>query len=129
MPLDPKKAKNLAKLTPEELQVMANNGTERPFSGSLLYNDKQGTYNCRACNQNLFSSNNKIDTGTGWPSFNNEIPGTIVKSEDNSYGMHRIALNCSNCGAHLGHLFDYGSKTKPKLEYCINSTSLEFKEV
>ena len=129
MTLDPKKAKNLAKLTPEELDALANNKTERPFSGRLLYNDKQGTYRCRACDQKLFLSINKINTGTGWPSFNKEIPGSILKSEDNSYGMHRIALNCSNCGAHLGHLFNYGSSIKPKLEYCINSISLDFKEV
>ena len=69
MTLDPKKAKNLAKLTPEELDALANNKTERPFSGRLLYNDKQGTYRCRACDQKLFLSINKINTGTGWPSF------------------------------------------------------------
>ena len=115
-------------LSNEEYLVLREKGTERPFSGK--YNDhfEQGTYTCKGCNKELFSSSMKFNSSCGWPSFDNEIDSAkIDQIKDNSYGMQRIEIVCSNCQCHLGHLFNDGP-TKTTLRYCVNSISINFKE-
>lgn len=116
------------KLSPEEYQVVRLKGTERPFSGKLYYNHEQGVYECVACGQPLFLSDNKYDSGCGWPSFDDPVNMKSVEfHEDNSHFMHRIEVTCSNCGAHLGHVFDDGPRDTTGKRYCINSVSLKFR--
>lgn len=116
-------------LTEQQYHVLFEKGTERAFSGK--YNDfkEKGVFKCAACNQNLFLSNHKFDSGSGWPSFydvyNNKSINIIT---DKSHGMIRSEVVCSNCGGHLGHVFDDGPKEKTGLRYCINSASLTFEK-
>lgn len=115
-------------LTPEQFEVLRNKGTERPYTGKLLHNDKTGDYTCAACDNVLFKSDAKFDSHCGWPSFDKAIEGgKVITKEDNSHGMQRTEVLCARCGGHLGHLFDDGP-TKTGLRYCINSLSLGFKE-
>jgi len=115
------------KLTPEQYQVCRLKGTERAFSGALHNNHEQGMYQCVACGQALFSSEAKFESGTGWPSFDDAVNREHVDlHQDNSYGMRRTEVNCKNCGAHLGHLFDDGPRDTTGLRYCINSVALKF---
>jgi peptide-methionine (R)-S-oxide reductase len=114
------------KLTPDQYQVARLKATEPAFTGALLHNKEKGTYTCVCCEAELFSSDTKFDSGSGWPSFWNEVEGAkITQEEDFSYGMHRIEVKCSACGAHLGHLFPDGPQPTG-LRYCINSLSLDF---
>ncbi len=113
-------------LTPEKYHILREKGTEKPFTGKLLKNKDSGIYICAACSNPLFSSETKFDSGSGWPSFWDIISkGNIELKKDYSFGMKRIEILCSNCGGHLGHVFDDGPKPTGK-RYCINSASLDF---
>ena len=113
-------------LSNEEYAVTQNKGTEPPFSGKYLNNKKSGIYSCICCNTELFSSEHKYDSHSGWPSFFDIIYSENLKLiEDKSHGMSRIEVTCNKCGAHLGHVFDDGPKPTNK-RYCINSVSLRF---
>ena len=111
------------KLTPEEYRVLREKGTEAPFSGALLHEERTGTYNCKVCGNPLFSSDAKFDSGTGWPSFDQAIPGSVREIEDASHGMRRTEIVCSKCDSHLGHVFDDGP-TQTGKRYCLNSVCL-----
>lgn len=103
-------------------------GTEAPFSGSLLHNEKTGMYTCSNCNADLFDSTAKFDSGTGWPSFDRPVAeGRVQLVEDSSGGMVRTEVTCASCGAHLGHVFQDGP-TSTGARFCINSHSLGFTE-
>lgn len=112
------------KLSPEQYAVLRQKGTEAAFSGKLLKEDRDGMYKCAACGQDLFSSDAKFDSGTGWPSFDQALPGATVLVDDSSHGMHRTEVQCSRCGSHLGHLFDDGP-TATGQRYCLNSVCLD----
>jgi len=119
--------KEQKKLTPEQHHVLREKGTEAPFTGKWLHNKEKGTYMCASCGTELFSSDTKFDSGSGWPSFTDANKKNIELKEDNSHGMRRIEVLCKKCGGHLGHLFDDGPGPTGK-RYCINSVSLDFEK-
>jgi peptide-methionine (R)-S-oxide reductase len=115
------------KLTPEQYRILREKGTEAPFTGELLNNKDTGMYVCAACGQPLFSSTTKFESGSGWPSFYEAAQLDAVKLvDDNSGGMHRIEVQCGNCGSHLGHVFDDAYDQPTGQRFCINSTALDF---
>jgi peptide-methionine (R)-S-oxide reductase len=115
------------KLSEEQFQVTQNYGTEPPFSGKYYKHAEKGVYFCVCCDAELFDSDEKYDSGSGWPSFSNMIDSDCIKKiEDNSVGMVRIEIQCANCEAHLGHVFPDGP-TDTGQRYCVNSLSLDFK--
>lgn len=114
------------KLTPEQFAVLRMRGTEPPFSGEYYMHSDDGMYLCAACGQELFSSDTKFDSGSGWPSFGDPAKEEqVALSEDTSHGTKRIEVSCSRCGSHLGHVFDDGPNPTGK-RYCINSVCLNF---
>tara|TARA_Y100000591_G_C21798145_1_gene680557 strand:+ start:837 stop:1298 length:462 start_codon:yes stop_codon:yes gene_type:complete len=113
-------------LSVQQKDIMFNEGTERPFSSELLNEKRKGFYHCANCGAKLFASTSKFDSGTGWPSFSEAIPGAFKTKIDYSFGMKRIEYHCAKCGVHHGHVFDDGpSKTKKR--FCNNGLCLIFK--
>ncbi len=124
----PKKDDFKEKLTPEQYRVLREKGTEAAFSGKFVHEKSKGMYKCAACGKELFSSDAKFDSGTGWPSFDQPANlENIELREDGTYGMSRTEVVCKNCGSHLGHVFNDGP-TKTGQRFCINSVCLELQK-
>jgi peptide-methionine (R)-S-oxide reductase len=117
------------KLSPEQYKVMREKETETPFTGKYANFHERGMFSCAACGAELFSSDTKFDSGTGWPSFTEPANlKNIELKEDASDGMNRVEVVCKKCGSHLGHVFDDGPKDKGGKRYCVNSVCLDFKK-
>lgn len=116
------------KLSKEQYEILRNKGTEAPFSGELLHNKKNGTYHCVGCGAELFSSEHKFNSGSGWPSFY-DIKSTksVRLVEDTSHNMRRVEVQCTVCGGHLGHVFNDAPAQPTGMRFCINSCALNFK--
>jgi peptide-methionine (R)-S-oxide reductase len=114
------------KLTPEQFHVLREKGTEAPFTGKLLYNDKAGSYTCAACGNVLFDSTTKFEADCGWPSFYDAKPGAVIMEPDYSFGMRRIAVTCARCHGHLGHVFEDAPDQPTGVRFCVNSAALQF---
>ncbi|ASG22750.1 peptide-methionine (R)-S-oxide reductase MsrB [Nitrospirillum viridazoti] len=112
-------------LTPEQYAVMRGHGTERPGSCALNHEKRPGTFSCAGCGQPLFQSTRKFESGTGWPSFNDPVEGSVATTVDRSYGMVRTEVHCARCGSHLGHVFPDGPPPT-HLRYCINGVAMNF---
>ncbi len=119
-----------AKLSPEQYEVLRRGGTEAPFTGKYHDDHERGMYTCAACGQELFSSDTKFESGTGWPSFTDPVNlKNITLHTDETHGMARTEVRCGRCGSHLGHVFDDGPKDKGGKRFCINSVCLVKKSV
>ena len=113
------------RLTPEQYHVMRTHGTERPGSCALLHEKRPGIFHCAGCDAPLFEGKVKFESGTGWPSFNEPVEGSVEVTQDRSYGMVRTEVHCSRCGSHLGHVFEDGPPPT-HLRYCINGVAMNF---
>ena len=113
-------------LTKLEREVIVDRGTERAFSGNYVGFYEEGLYVCKACNNPLFESDSKFISNCGWPSFDEEIKNSLIRIQDNSYGMQRVEICCANCKGHLGHVFEGERFTEKNLRHCVNSISLKF---
>jgi peptide-methionine (R)-S-oxide reductase len=113
------------RLTPEQYNVLRRHGTERAFTGPHLQEKADGTYRCAGCGNPLFESGTKFESGTGWPSFTDALPGAVKFLEDRSYGMTRTEVQCARCGGHLGHVFPDGPREAGGLRYCMNGCALD----
>ena len=113
-------------LTPEQYYIMREHGTERPGSCALLVEKRPGKFTCAGCGKILFETGRKFESGTGWPSFDEPVAGSVETSVDDSLGMERIEAHCATCGSHLGHVFDDGPPPTHQ-RYCINGVAMNFK--
>jgi len=118
----------MKKLTKEQYHILKEKGTEPAFTGKYYNHKEKGMYSCAQCGTELFDSNTKFESGTGWPSFDKAIPGAVKFIEDNSHGMSRTEVVCAKCGGHLGHVFNDGPRETTGKRFCINSCSLDFKK-
>lgn len=124
----PENEEGWKEILPEDsYRVLREKGTERPGTGKYLHEKREGTYTCVACGNPLFASDAKFDSGTGWPSFDQAIPGAVKYVEDTAYGMSRVEVVCAQCNSHLGHVFDDGPASTGK-RYCMNSVCLDLQE-
>ena len=119
------KQEKLAKLSDIARDVTQNKGTEAPFTGKYVDEHSDGSYHCVVCGQKLFESGTKFESGTGWPSFDRAIPGSVEMIDDSTLGMKRTEVICSKCGAHLGHMFEDGPSETTGQRFCINSCALD----
>lgn len=116
-------------LSEEQKRILIDKGTERPFTGKFLKHNAKGIYTCAACGNQLFDSNTKYDSGSGWPSFYDVVnEGNVKLNRDSSLGMVRTEVVCAKCEGHLGHVFEDGPSNTTGLRYCINSLSLDFEK-
>ena len=122
--IEEKYQKDIEKLTDFEKAVIVNKGTEAPFSSSMVDEKRDGTYICKLCKTPLFKSSAKFNSGTGWPSFDDEIEGAVKRVPDAD--GRRVEIVCANCGGHLGHVFEGEGFTPKMTRHCVNGTSLEF---
>jgi peptide-methionine (R)-S-oxide reductase len=113
-------------LTPDQFAVLRQSATERPFTSPLLNEHRKGVFACAGCDRDLYSSETKFESGTGWPSFWQPLDKAVGTADDRSYGMTRNAVHCSRCGGHLGHVFDDGPQPTG-LRYCMNGIAMTFK--
>ncbi len=118
------KLSELKSLTPQEERIIVYKGTERPYSGKYNKFYKEGVYHCKRCNAPLYKSSSKFNSGCGWPAFDKEIKGAVKHTRDAD--GHRIEITCSNCGAHLGHVFKGEKFTSTNTRHCVNSIALKF---
>lgn len=116
------------RLTPEQYQVLRGHGTERPFSHPLLNAKDDGVFRCAGCGNPLFESDTKFESGTGWPSFTEAIPGSVKMIEDRSYGMTRTEVQCAQCDGHLGHVFPDGPREAGGMRFCMNGCALDLEK-
>jgi peptide-methionine (R)-S-oxide reductase len=115
------------RLTPEQYRILREKGTELPFTGKFLDHHENGMYTCAVCGAQLFGSNTKFESGSGWPSFYDVAKSDAVNLiEDKAHGMHRVEVECANCGSHLGHVFKDAPSQPTGMRYCINSAALDF---
>ena len=113
-------------LTKKEREIIVDRGTERAFSGNYVDLFESGLYVCKACNNPLFESDSKFKSNCGWPSFDDEIKNSLIRIQDNSFGMQREEICCANCKGHLGHVFEGERLTEKNLRHCVNSISIKF---
>lgn len=124
-PITKTEAEWRAELTPEQFRVLREHGTERAGTSPLNYEKRSGVFHCAGCDQPLFSSDTKYESGTGWPSFFRPLPGAVATRTDRSLFMTRTEVHCSRCGGHLGHVFEDGP-APTGLRYCMNGVALRF---
>ncbi|KAA8895212.1 methionine-R-sulfoxide reductase family protein [Sphaerosporella brunnea] len=128
-PINKSEAEWHAVLSPEQFRILREKGTEPPGTGEYDKHDVAGVYHCAGCDAPLYKSTTKFSSGCGWPAFFEGLPGAIKRHEDKSFGMTRIEIVCSNCGGHLGHVFQgEGYPTPTDERHCVNSISLKFRD-